>query len=98
MSQTYSTVNGAVEGVQEFASNATARGIVFNQQNLWRADPTGIGELPLLSDFYRLLTTSFRRLWWHRVWDIVDVFAVHWIDTIVLTDRIDEVVEIIKTH
>lgn len=95
--QTYSAVDGAVESIKEFAANATARRVVFNKQNLWWTNPPGICELTLLPNLYRLFT-RLRCLRWHCVRNVVDVLAVHRVDSVVLTNRIDQIIEVFKTH
>lgn len=95
---TYSTVDGAVESVQEFASNSTAGGVVLNEQNLRRSNPSWIWN-------------SIFPLWlWHSgfagfycfgrgsIGNVVDVLAVHGVNTLVGTDRVNEVIEVFETH
>src|SRR5690242_5924214 len=96
--ETYSTVNGAVESIKELASDATAGRVIFNQQDLRRTNPPRVCKLSLLSNLYRLTLTCLWRLRRHCVRNVIDMLTVHWVNSIVLANRIDHILEVVETH
>ena len=95
---TYSTINGAMESVQELASDSTTSGIVFNQQDLGRSDPPWVWDSVLLSRFWNSGLADLGRFRRSGIWDVVDMFAVHGIDAVVRADGINKVVKVFQAH
>lgn len=91
---TYSTINGAMESVQELASDSTTSGIVFDQQDLRRSDPPWVWDGILLSRFWNSGLADLGRFRRSGIWDVVDMLAVHGIDAIIRTHGINKVVEV----
>lgn len=87
-----------MESIQELASNAATSGVILDQQDLWWTDPPRVWELALLSYLYRLGFSCFWYLRRHCVWDVVDVLAVHGIDSIVLANGVNQILEVFKAH
>ena len=95
---TYSTIDGAMESIQELASDSTTGGIVFNKQDLGWSNPSWVWNGVLLSRFWYPGLASFDRFGWSRIRDVVDVLAVHGVDAIVGADWINEVINVFQTH
>jgi hypothetical protein len=95
---TYSAINVAMEGVQKLAPNSTTCRVIFDKQNLGRADPARIGNGAFLSPLWELGLGRFDCLGWRGIWYVVNVLAVHGIDSIRLAHRINEVVNILVAH
>lgn len=87
-----------MECIEELAANATARWIVFDKQDLGLAHPSRIDLSTLLPGFLKLGIARICTLGWHAVRNVVDVFAVHGIDSICLSHGIYEIVDIAEPH
>ena len=91
---TYSTIDSAVESVQELATYSSAGLVIFNKQHLRLSNPARVilhALLPSISD--RRCRRRLGSLCWHCIRNVVNVLAEHGIDAIRLTDGIHKVVE-----
>jgi hypothetical protein len=87
-----------MESVQKLASNASARRIVFDKQDLGWSNPPRIRKVIFLTRLRRLQFAGLSSLWWKGVGNVVDMFAIHGINAVSLTNWIDEIVEVFQAH
>ena len=95
--RTYSAIDRTMEGKEKLPSNASAGLVVFHEENLGLANPARV-HLSALLALFRLwcrLEVSVCSFRWQWIWDIVDVFAVHGIDSLCVANRIYQRVEIV---
>lgn len=89
---TYRAVDGTMDGIQKPRPDPPTRRVIFDQQNLRRSDPAGInlGALlpPICGGFAGI--DDFLILGRHGVRDIVDMLAIHGIDPVGLSHRVDD--------
>ena len=88
-----STVNVTLKRVEELATNAPARLVILYEKNLRLPNPARIDGGTLFTAFCGL-NDRRRDLLRFNVWDVVDVAAVHRINTIRVANRVDDIVEI----
>lgn len=89
---THSTVYMAMERVQELAPYSTTSLVIFYKKDLRRSNPSWIylsASLPVLCK-----CSSRIVLCWHRVRNVIDMFAIPWIYTVILSDGVYEIIQV----
>lgn len=89
-----SAVNMALESVQEFSADTSTSLVIFHKQDLRLSDPTRIDCGALFATFGWRLDGRGRLVGRIEIRDVVDMAAVHRIDTVGVTDWVYNIVEV----